>query len=334
MDYGRLISRSWQITFRHRFLWWFGIIAALPGMAGNLSNFTNPRTFGEGWSGNSHHLSQSFQQLTFSSRTFLPPELSSRLETSGLLGLGLGILVLIIGLSLIIGLGIIAVTIMAQGGLKASVAGIERQEPVSFKRGFVIGYHAFWRLLAIGFLIFCAVLGVLALLALPVVLLAVSEHYVGAGLLGLLGLLIFIVPAFYLGNLSTYANMMVVVENRGVGESLAGSHQIIRRNLGSVILIWLLSGALAIAYTLAFMIVFFVMNMPLEILKTALAHAGLGAMASILVTVIFGLLASIVMLAFQTLMVVFISSYWTLAYLALIKPKEQIVEAPLPAPAA
>jgi hypothetical protein len=333
MDYGRLISRAFQITFRHRFLWWLGILAGLTEMGGGF-NFPNPGDFGKDWPKPSHHyeqFSQSLQQLHVSLSSFFPPEFSNPINYFGRSMFLL--IVLIAGLALVIGLGILVVSTMARGGLIASVAGIERQEPVSFKQGFRAGYHAFWRIIGASLLVGLAVLGVLALLALPAIILAITKHYIGAVILGILGFLIFLPIAIYFGNLVMYALRIILIENGGVQASLSGAHQIIKRNLGPVLLVWLLALAFGIGYAVAFTIALLVVRIPLGLLGWAV-YAGLGMTATIVYAVIFGLLLIAGLLFLQGLMSTFISSYWTLAYLALTKPKEQIVEAPLLTPAA
>jgi len=335
MDYGRLISRAWQITFRHRFLWWLGILAGFTEMGGGF-NFPNLGDFGKDWPKPSHHdgqFSQLFQQFHFSLSSPFGPEFSRQFDDLGLLGMGIGLIIIIALLAFIIGLGIVVISTMARGGLIASVAGIERQEPVSFKQGFRAGYHAFWRIVGINLLVGLAVLGILALLAVPVIILAVTEHFVGAVILGIFELLIFLPIAIYFGNLTMYALRIILIENGGVQASLSGAHQIIRRNIGPVLLVWLLGVAFGIGYAVALLVALLIVLIPLALLGWAI-YAGLGLAATIIYAVIFGLLVIAGMIFVQGLMSTFISSYWTLAYLALTKPKGQIIEAPQPLPAA
>jgi hypothetical protein len=333
MDYGRLISRAFEITKRHRFLWWLGILAGFTEMGGGF-NFPSPGDFGKDWPKPSHHyeqFSQSLQQLHFSLSSFFPPEFSDPINYFGRSMFLL--IVLIAGLALVIGLGILVISTMARGGLIASVAGIERQEPVSFKLGFRAGYHAFWRIVAANLLVGLGVLGILALLALPVIILAVTEHHVGAVILGVLAVLILLPILIYCGNLTMYAMRVILIENGGVQASLSGAHQIIKRNLGPVLLVWLLAVALGLGFAVALIVAFLIVLIPLGLLGWAI-YAGLGMTVTIIYAVIFGLLVLAGMIFVQGLWSTFHSSYWTLAYLALIKPKEQIVEAPLPLPAA
>jgi hypothetical protein len=335
MDYGRLISRAFEITKRHRFLWWLGILAGFTEMGGGF-NFPNPGDFGKDWPKPTHQhgqFSQLFQHFHLSLSSPFGSQFPSRFNDFNLMGIGIGLIIILALLTLVIGLGVVVISTMARGGLIASVAGIERQEPVSFKRGFGAGYHAFWRIFAIGLLIGLAALGVLALLAVPAIILAITEHYIGAIILGILGFLIFLPIVLYLGLLVNYALRIVVIENGGVQASLSGAHQIIRRNLGPVLLVWLLALAFGIGYAVALTIALLVVLIPLALLGWAI-YSGLGLVVTIIYGVIFGLLVLAGILFVQGLMATFISSYWTLAYLALTKPKEQIVEVPLPAPAA
>jgi hypothetical protein len=334
MDYGRLIARAFQITFRYRFLWGLGILAAFTeGGAG--FNIPNPGGFDHSWPGASHHydrFSLSLQHFSFSVRSFFPSELFSRFGTFGLAELGLGLLVMIVLLALFLGLALFVISLMAGGGLIDSVAGIERREPVWFGRGFRAGYHAFWRIVAVGLLTGLAVLGALIVLSLPVVVLALTKHYWVAVGLGIVEFLIFLAIVIYLGILVMYARRIILIENGGVQASLSGAHQLIRRNLGPVLLVWLLTLAFAIGYAIAIVIALLVVLIPLGLLGWGI-YAGLGQTATIVYAVIFGLLLLAGLVLLQGMMTAFNSSFWTLAYLELTRPKVLATEIPVETPA-
>ena len=289
MDYGRLVSRAFTITLRHRFLWWLGIVAALGGSGFNLPN---PSSFSE------EPFEQSFQQI----------------EQWVLAHLAL-VIVLAMLLFLLL-LALLVLSVMARAGLISAVAALEREQPTDFGRALRVGYSAFWRIVAISLLVGLALLGILALLAAPVVVLALTKIYWAAVLLGMLFSLCFIAVALYAGVLWLYATRSIVIEGSGASASLARGHETILRFKGESALIWLIAFAVSLAIGIGVLVAVGVVAALLGLAGYGLYHVA-GLIPTVIYGVLFGLLLLAGLLFLSGLAAVYQSAYWTLAYLEL-----------------
>ncbi|UCC68956.1 MAG: hypothetical protein JSV79_03280 [Armatimonadota bacterium] len=303
MDYGKLISRAARITIRHRFLWLLGILASGSGL-----NF--------GYSGDS---GGDYAEP-------LPEVLRQALDW---FSAHLYVAILLAVIFFLVVIFFIVISIMANGGLIASVAEIERRQPVSFMAAMKAGYHVFWRLVGLGILIVLGIMSPIVFSALPIVALVLAEHYLAAVAVGLILLPIIIVVAIYLGLVLIYAQRFAVVQAAGVIASLTSAHHLLFSFKKEVLLVWLIAIALGIGISFASVLVIILIALP-SVALGALIYTSLG----LIPTLAFALIPALVLLAAVLLMTgisgAFQSSYWTLAYLDLTK----ISPPPLPQPAA
>ncbi|MGB9640106.1 MAG: DUF7544 domain-containing protein [Anaerolineales bacterium] len=142
MDFGKLIRRAWEITWRYKFLWIFGIaIAFCRAGGGSGSNFNfNSRNF----SGQNNP----FGQFTNPINPF--PQTFERFFSSGLLWLFIGVLIVLVIIFFVIGMVVVA---YARGSLIRSVDLIENGESVNFRRAWEEGKKSFRRLFGMEILI-------------------------------------------------------------------------------------------------------------------------------------------------------------------------------------
>jgi len=105
MDYGKVLSRAWQITWHWKVLWVLGFLAALgSGNGGGNFNFTLGG-LGE--------------------------------EARGITAPGpewIGLVIAVIALAFLIGIALWVVSIIASGGLVAGVQQVEEEESTAFGR--------------------------------------------------------------------------------------------------------------------------------------------------------------------------------------------------------
>src|SRR5439155_6572010 len=210
MDYGKMLSRAWQLTWQHKVLWIFGILAALVS-AGNWGSSTRTSTSRSG--------------------TAVPPEIQqlfARPEFIALVVAGVAIL-LCIALALIV---------LATIGRAALIGGIQRADErgaVTLREAWSIGTHYFWRLLGIA----------LVLIAPAVVFIMVAV--LGAVATFGLGLLL-IIPLACVGALAYipfaivahFAQYAVVLNDMGVGVALRKAWAVLQANLGPTLILGVL----------------------------------------------------------------------------------------------
>jgi hypothetical protein len=151
LNYGSLISEAFWLTWRHRFLWFFGFFA------GGSTSFNFSTRFG----GSRNDIGAS------------PPAWAEdliRLISDNL------VLFLSIVISVVILLVLVFVTLsmLSQGGLVDSVAALYRGETRSFLPTWRAGVSHFWRVLGLKALLFLILIGLALLIIAPVALAGVA----------------------------------------------------------------------------------------------------------------------------------------------------------------
>ncbi len=317
MDYGKLLTRSFEITRRYRALWIFGVLLALfggGGGGGGGGNFSFPGNPGGGRGGNNVPT--------------LPPAIADALP--------LIVAVLVCALILWI-IGGIVLRLLSRAALIGLVQELEANQTVpTVGRGFSIGASHFWSLLGIALLIniplaiFSIALTLLAALPFLVSLLGVlsrggSEDF-GALLLagGLGSIVLFCCVILFLILLGLTVQLFYefivrtsVIKNRGVLDSIREGYRLVRTNLGSAIVLYILVIAIGIGYGIGMAIVALILlGIPigLGILIYSIANsAGL----AVLVGFIVGIPMLIILIFLSGLYRTFESTLWTQGYLAI-----------------
>ena len=302
MDYGKLITSAFQITLRHRFRWLLGIFAGGAGGAGG----------GYGGHGDRPSPLHAPDHVAVWVMAHLP-------------------LVIILGaIFLLVIIFFIVVSMIAKGGLIASVARIEEQQPVSFVPAVNVGYRAFWRVLAVNLLLGLAILSTIACVALPIVVLALTEQYVAAVLLGVFLLLPLVAALIYLVLLLMYAERVAVVAPAGAIASIARAHRIIVGSKLQVLLVGTIAIGLAFGASFATSIVLLIIALP-HIAAGIAVYLALGLIPTLIYAAVPALMVIAAAVLLSGITTTFQSSYWTLAYLQLTRPPSPPVPAPLPA---
>jgi hypothetical protein len=320
MNYRQLVNRAFQITWRHKVLWIFGILLAMTSGGG-----------GGGGSGGGGGNGASM------------PSFPSRAPALGAaewqLIAGLLLLCCCVFLVLIV-VGTI-VHYVARGALYRSVDQIEETGAApTWREGFRLGWSKrslrMWLLdLIVGIPFFIAAILLLLIGASPLLLLAVDSGAAKAlGVIATIGLellmvLIIVVAAVALGLLGQFWSREIAIADRSVGEALVLGYAAVRSRLRDSALTWLLMFGLGLAYGLVTVVLFFV------VAAFGLA-AGLGvglplyaATQSVVWAVVLGLLPFLVIVAVPLIFVqglwrTFESSAWTLAYREITGRKAEV----------
>jgi hypothetical protein len=304
MEYSATLRRAWEITWKHKGLWILGILASCGkggGGTGGGGNFSgsglDPAEFGSA----SQELTQFLERL-------------GNEETLWLLLAGIALLILILSL-LFLALGVIG-----QGGLIAAFHRSDQSASMSLGEAFAAGVLHFWRMLGAQLLIGLVLLVIFLILAIPAVGLAIFT--LGLGLLCLVPVFVAIVLASTI--YFQFVQMAIVVEGNGVISSLRRALDVIRANLGPVLImgVILLVGTFVISAVIALPLL--AAALPLVtglVLGDQAASAGIGLAVLCLV----GYLPILILL--QGILTTFVTGSWTLTYLRLI-------ERPRPAPIA
>lgn len=306
-NFGEVLTRAWQITWKFKVLWIFGILAGCSNGGG-----------GGGGGGNTGYSSGP-------SEFNLPPEIRrfvSMMENLVawvennlwiFIVIGLAVLVLIV-ISIFLG------TIGKIGLIKGSYQAEMGAEKLAFGELFSVSMPYFWRVFGLSFLIWLAVL----LLLVPLILLGVLTA--GVVFLCLLPLICLLIPlGFAVGIIIEQANRAIVLEDLGIFDGLKRGWEISRANVGPLIVMGLILFGISLVLGIVIALPIFIVVFP-----TIFAFA-IGEGQSF--TPLYVALACICLYApvswvLNGILNTFTQSAWTLTYLRLTQ-KPETPEAPV-----
>jgi hypothetical protein len=302
MDYGRVLSRAWEITWRYKVLWILGFLVALgSGNGGAGSGYR----FGANDFRNFNNF-PSLQPL---------PNLTGLLVTLGCL-------------ALIVALVVFVLSLIARGGLIAAVIQAEDGETLSLSSAWRAGGARFWTLLGIWaltsllpavLLIGVAIIGVVSLLGAAGGTLFRQNPNPGALIGGGAAILVaccctsicgLIIITGVLQQIRLYAERAAMLEGRGAVAAFGRGWQVLRQRFGPTLMLWLIFLLIGLALAAVIIVVVAVVALPFVVARgsgQAFNWLALPVIATALVGIIVGaIIGSVVQ--------VFVSASWTLAY--------------------
>lgn len=319
MNYGGILRRALDITWRHRVLWIFGVAAVL---------FAGSAAPGNGGQGVRYALD------------------SADLDRWGLAGPGsinweavVPIIVALVGIALVVGLVLFIVGLVVRytsyGALIAGVDEVERTEETTFRSALSAGWPRFLRLLAMDVLIgivgliLGAVVALIFLIGLVIVIvpaLAIAGRgdtsiWIGiiwGVLTGIAWLVLLILVALVFSALFTlwreFAYRATVLDGRGVFDALGDGYTLMRTRLGQAGIMWLiLTGIGLVLNTIAVPLV--VVAGGVIALIIGLAYGATQSVAPVLIIGIPVTLVAVLVAVFVAgVYYTFTSSVWTLTY--------------------
>lgn len=301
MDFGEILSRAWQIIWRHKVLWIFGILAGCTNASstsGNLgSNFR--------WEMNGRDFGNRFGNLN------IPEEV---LVVVIIAAIALGLLLAVLAIFL----GTIGRVALIRGTVQAERGG----GPLVFGELFSGSMPYFWRIFGLSVLVFLAVLLVVVI---PII--GISIVTLGVGLICLLPLLCLAAPlSWFLSIILEQANIAIVVEDLGIMDGLRRGWEVVRANVGQMILMGLilfLGVGLIGGAIIGLPMLLFVVPAALGLV----AQTDGSAMAGLMVTALCIAAFLPVVLVLNGILTSYTETAWTLTYLRLTGRRPEIVEA-------
>lgn len=317
MDYGKLLKRAVEITWRHKALWLFGFLLAF---------FTGSHS-GGGGQGLQYRIGQS---------DLAHPEWAW----------GLALLVI-----LLVVLAIIAAVVLgnlSRGALIGMVRETEETGSTSARSGWRIGRSRLWALIGIDLVtVIPAIIATMILIAValsPLLLLVVGRRDPGSGdpwiILGIVltvlllvgAVAVIIIGGTVLGVVCEFAYRQCVLEGRGIWLSLREGYRMVRAQLRQVGVMWLLLFGIDLAAG--------VIILPLVLIGSGLVAGAAAAVyaasesvaSAIAVAVVLGIPLALMSALVRGVYLVFQSSAWTLAYRELQTESLVAPEAAYPAP--
>ncbi len=243
MDYGGLINRAFNLTWKHKIFWILGFFAASWGYLGGFEDkFPNI----------SHDWDHNFD---------FDPHFIEDIVDWVTSGPGIAIVIALVGFFLLLGLIMFVLHLVSVAGLIEGVVRIENDDSHKLKELFTIGARHFWRFLGLFFLALLTGGIYYALLVLPLIPIIIAFK-----VFGLLYLVIFIpmaiVGAFLLTNLYSLAQRGIVINNAAVFDAIGEALQLLKNNLGPNIIIFLMTTFLWIAIIICGLILVVIFAIP------------------------------------------------------------------------
>jgi hypothetical protein len=243
-DFGQTLSRAWQITWKHKILWLFGILSVVAGGRAGFNFSSRGPRFPTNFNPTNPGQFPRLERL-------LP-----NLGQTAIIAIALGLLCVI----LIIAVTLYVLHVIGRGGLIGGIQLADTTGQVSFGQAWGVGVKHFWTVLLIGLVV-----------AIVAVLIAAASVFAAATIcLTPLACLGFLLSAV-LGVFTYLAQIAAVTENLSFMDAIARAWQVVQRNLGAVVLL----GVLLVIVGAA---VGFLVALPLAL---ALAPLGIAAVAAI-----------------------------------------------------
>ncbi|MFN8499317.1 MAG: hypothetical protein U0641_15820 [Anaerolineae bacterium] len=330
MDFGALLTRSFEITWRQRALWLYGILLAFFG--GSVGSGFNWR-FPAGSSGGGGSSTPSTTPPT----TIPTPELGELGRQLGSIPPGvwvgvIGAIACLIVLWIVISQVVLSVS---RGALIGMVGRVETAGRTSIGEGWHFGWSRFgWRVFAIGFLIGLAMFFLGLILAGVFVAFFVGSAGAAASRSGFTAALIpifclvllvvlplMLLVAFLVTVLYNLATRHTVLADQGVIDSLGAAWGLLRANPLNLFILVVIEVALGIVWAIVLFIVLGIFGAIVAFGPGVAAYAVTQAWGPAFLAAVPGLiLTGLLALALSGLWVVFYETLWTLAYGRLTAP--------------
>jgi hypothetical protein len=223
-NFGEILTRAWQITWKYKVLWIFGILAGCTngggggggGGGGNTGFSTGPSDFDV-----PPELRQFFYQMG---------DFVNWVEDNLWLFIAMMILVFLVLFVISVFLG----TIGRIGLIKGSYQAETGAESLAFGELFSTSMPYFWRVFGLSFLIGLA----LFVIVVPIVLISVLSI---VGIACLIPIICLLIPVgFVVGIVIEQANRAIVLEDLGLVDGLKRGWEIARANIGPMVIMALI----------------------------------------------------------------------------------------------
>jgi hypothetical protein len=300
VNFAEVLDRAWQIVWKHKILWVFGIFAGCARGGGGAGSGSGWRESGPINSGSAAGIDQFFS------------------------GIGQWIVdhPWVIALLILLALAFAALAVflgtMGQIGLiRGTFQADEGAERLAFTELFRGGLPYFWRVFGLTFLIGLAFL----ILFFPLVLFGVVTA--GVGFLCILPLLCLLaLLAWGVGILVRLADAAMVVEDLNLVQGMRRAWEVASKKVGPVLIIWLITALVAL-------IVGIVIALPvlLIVVPAAVVFLTTGQGISLAFLIAGGACLTIylpVLVIAGGVLTAYIESVWTLTFLRLARPQQDM----------
>jgi hypothetical protein len=299
MPYWEIVTRSFKISWRHKYLWLLAFFAGESSGGFNF-NFNSPAF--PGTNGN----------------TKAPDLAAITAQVSRWLADNVGLIVAAAVIFILVAIAFFVLAAVSEGATVRAAAEHDAERPFGLGMAWRTGRATMGAMIRFRLLILALglpVFIVFVLLAIGLVA-AISRNNAAAiavlvliGVLSILATIVFAVALTFVNRLGARA---VVLEQIGATAALGRGYTLLRKRLGRVLLVWLLSVAVGIALGICVAIAVAVLVVPAVVIAFA-AYAS-GSSAWWFVIVLAALILLPIFLVISAFLAAQSSTYWTLAF--------------------
>lgn len=211
MNFGEVLSKAWQIIWKHKVLWIFGILTSCGGGSSASSN--------SGWRTSVQDSGWDYQPMINNI-----PDWQIALIVAILLLVIFVLVVLAIFLSTVGRVGMIRGTVQADRGTSR----------LTFGELFSGSLPYFWRVFGLNLIVGLAFTLAVIIVVVPLVISVI-------GLVCLVPLICLLVPiGWFVSVLTEQASIAMVTENLGITDGIKRGYDVLRANIGPMIVMWLI----------------------------------------------------------------------------------------------
>lgn len=287
MKYGRIVSDSFKIAWRNKSLWVFGLFAGGGGAGFNFDDSWfkkqdlgfDPEEFFQTW------------DIPFDWHLLIP------------IALALAVM----------GLGFMIMHLISVPALIDGVNKIKRGGSYRLGSSFSVGIDFFWRFFGLSIIAVVVIFSSM-IVAVAFGFVAYAIHWAVMVFYILIMIPLFIVLIFGATSVIELATRAMVVRDIGVFDSIHEGYLLLKRNLGTNILMFLIYIGLSIGLGLGALLIWAMVGAPIALIALA---TGLGLIPALVLAVIIGMPVSLVVGGFIGTV---LESLYTLFYFELVEP--------------
>ena len=228
--YRNILKQAWRLTWRNKYLWWFGIFAALLGNGGEFEILFNNAGANPGQA-----LFPSWQRIfstgVFSGRTLTNIGNLFRHDTLNMIFVLVACLIV-----LAVCLFLVWLVVVSQAAVVNNTAAVIKQKEHTLREGLDSGILNFWPVLALNIIVKAAIYILLMAISLPVIF---YQGNFNASIFYIIALIIVVPVTIILSFIMKYAVAYVVINKSKVVPAILQSYRLFKEN-------WLISFEMAI----------------------------------------------------------------------------------------
>jgi hypothetical protein len=302
MNYGEVLSRAWQIIWKYKVLWIFGILAGLGSGGGGGG--------GGGGSGANYRFDGNQFRPPFGNGQYFFQRLEVWIENNWWIFIVLAALALVF-LAVVIVLSTFGRIGLARGTWQAD----EGKEKLTFSALFAESSAYFWRVLGLNILIFLAWIVLVLALVVPSAVIAALTAGVALICLGPLFILLccLLIPlGWAVSVVVEQAIVAITCEDRSLIDGLKRGWEIFRANLGPAAIMFLILGIGGGIARFIIALPFFFTLLPL--IGTAVIDGGRAWMTGGIITLVLFCLYLPIAIVLNGIVTTYTGASWTLTF--------------------